>query len=406
MPRFEPFQGIRYDPAGVDLADVTAPPYDVIDPAARAALAARNVHNVVHIDCPTPARRGDEGGGRPDDHYDQAAHRFHAWQRDGVLIRDPQPSLYGYRMTFTDDHWRDRHTTGVIGAVGLEPPGAGDVLPHERTTRKDRSDRLRLLEVTQANLSAVWLLSLANGLTKLLDGAGYGLASWTDDRGVAHSLWRLGDPAAIDAICSSVGSAPLVIADGHHRYETCLAYQSERRAADGGAPGAYDLTLGFVVELVEDEIDIEPIHRLVSGLPDELDLIAWLARFFDVGTAEPAEPSILDRMDDEDALAMVVRDGARLLRPRSEALVDATNLDSSRVDVALAALPPHELVFQPGVAPVLTAVAEGRAQAGLLVRPPTINQIADVAHARRRMPPKTTFFWPKPRTGLVFRSLT
>ncbi|MGH9118123.1 MAG: DUF1015 family protein [Acidimicrobiales bacterium] len=406
MPRFEAFAGIRYDTARVDLADVTAPPYDVIDADDRAALARRHPNNVVRIDCPTPDDCGQSG---PGGQYLEAASRLRRWLGDGVLVRDPVPSLYLYRMGFTDDHGRRRHTTGVLGAVGLEPPGEGDVLPHERTTRKDRSDRLELLRVTRANLSPIWFLSLARGLTKLLDPPGDPLASWTDDSGVDHSLWRLSEPAAIDAIRAAVAAAPLVIADGHHRYETSIAYRDARRAADDNGEGATDdladLTLGFVVELVADELDVEPIHRLVAGLPDGTDLLGTLASGFRVGPVEATDESILDRMDATGAMALVLADGVRLLRPSAELAIRAGDLDTAMVDLALAAVPPHEVTFQPGLASAVDAVACGRAQAAFLVRPPAIDQIADVAHRRQRMPPKTTYFWPKPRTGLVFRSL-
>jgi uncharacterized protein (DUF1015 family) len=402
VPRFEPFHAIRYDTARVDLAEVTAPPYDVIDGPARAALAERHPHNVVHIDCPVAAEHAGDGAGST---YADAGARFADWQRQGILVRDTAPSLYVYRMTFRDDHGRDRHTTGVLGSVGLEPPGEGDVLPHEDTTRKARSDRLQLLQVTRANLSAIWFLSLATGLTKLLDDPGPQIASWSDDGGVTHTLWHLADAVAIDSICGAVAGAPLVIADGHHRYETSLAYRAERRAASGGASGAYDATLGFVVELVEDELDIEPIHRVVSGLPEGFDVLGPLGASFEIGPVQPATPAVLDRMDAEQALAAVTVDGVRLLWPRPDTAVAEADLDTRRFDLALAGFPAHDLAFRPGFATVAADVQAGRAQAALLVRPPSIAQIAAAAHARRRMPPKTTFFWPKPRSGLAFRSL-
>jgi uncharacterized protein (DUF1015 family) len=396
VPRFEAFAGIRYDTGRIDLAEVSAPPYDVIDATTRELLADRHPNNVVHIDCPVVTE--------PSNGYRQAADRFRSWRDAGVLIDDAEPSLYLYRMAFTDDHGRARHTTGVIGAVGLEPHADGDVLAHEHTTPRARSDRLELLRVTGANLSPIWFLSLTAGLTKLLDPPGEPIAAWTD-AGVGHSLWRLSDRDAIAAIEAAVGATPLVIADGHHRYETCLAYQTERRAAAGGSAGGYDLTLGFVVELVEDEIDIEPVHRLVSGLPAGTDLLSAFSAFFAIGPLEAAGPGVLDRMDGQSALALVLPDGVRLLRPRPDAFGPGDELDTSRVDTALAALPGHDLVFQPGWAEVLASVDHRRADAGVLVRPPTIGQIAEVAHRRHRMPPKTTYFWPKPRTGLVFRTL-
>jgi uncharacterized protein (DUF1015 family) len=374
VPRFEPFPGVRYDTARVDLAEVTAPPYDVIDAAERAALAARSPFNAVHVDCPVP-----DGGV---DCYAEAAATFTAWQRDGILVRD-EPSLYLYRMSFVDDAGRPRHTLGVIGALGLEPPGEGDVLPHEHTTPKAKSDRLDLMRATHANLSPIWGLSLAAGLAKLCDPAAADpIGAWPDDDGVTHELWRLTDAAAIAAVADTVARAPVVIADGHHRYETALAYQREH-------PGA-DATMTYVVELAEDELTVQGIHRLVSGLPADFDIVAALERDFVV------EPG------DGGALGLVTSAGSYALTPRSPR-PDA--VDATLVADALAGLPPHELRYRHGVDNIRRAVATGAAQAGLLLRPVTVPQIAATAHARDKFPPKTTFFWPKVRTGLVFRTL-
>jgi uncharacterized protein (DUF1015 family) len=396
MPRFEPFAGVRYDTDRVALADVTAPPYDVISDDDRAELAARSPYNAVHIDCP-----GVPGAGP--DCYRVAADRYREWRRDGVLQTDDQPSLYVYRMTFTDERGQVRSTIGVIGALGLEEPGTGDVLPHERTTPKAKSDRLELLRATQTNLSSVWGLSLAEGLSKLVDPAGAApLGAWLDDAGVHHELWRTDDAAAIDAVVDAVAGSPVVIADGHHRYETCLVYRTER--PDLSAAGA---TMAWIVELAEDQLAVGAIHRLIAGLPDDFDFLAALSPFFALEDLAPGDSlaGLTERMDEAGALALVHAHGTALLRPRPDAFAGIVDLDSARLDVALAKFPPHSLTFQHGADRVAAAVASGAAQAAVLLRPVSVAQIADVAHRRDRMPPKTTFFQPKPRTGLVFRPL-
>ena len=244
MPLFAGFCGIRY--ADDDLSMVTAPPYDVIDDEERAALIARHPHNAVRIDL---HREGE-------DPYAMAGTTFASWQRDGVLTTDT-PSLYLYRMSIDGES-----TLGVIGALGLEPPGTGDVLPHEHTTPKARSDRLDLLRATTANLSPIWGLSLAAGLSKLLEPeAATALGRWSDGDGVEHELWRIDDDAVIGRIVDSVGSAPVVIADGHHRYETCLAFAAERADLIGATA-----TLCYVVELAADQLTVRPIHRLLRGV--------------------------------------------------------------------------------------------------------------------------------------------
>lgn len=395
MARFEPFPGIRYDLERSDLAKVIAPPYDVIDAHQRAELAARDPHNAVRIDLPDEA----DGDGR----YAIAQALLADWLAEGVLVEDPRPSFTLYRMTATDDAGVERRTTGVIGALELSPPGT-DILPHEHTTKKAKSDRLDLLRSCRANLSAIWGLSLAKGLTDLLPVDDPPLADLVDEDGVRHTVWRVDDPARCAAISAAVAEHPVVVADGHHRYETSLAYKAERAAADGD-PGAAGATLAYVVELVEDELTVHGIHRLVSGLPEGTDLVAALAPWFEDAGPPPADRPVTTAMVEAGCLTLVLPDREVLLRPRPDALAEARDLDSSRLDVGLAALPPHELRFQHGVDHVRAAVASGAAQVGVLLRPATVAQIEATAHGGERMPPKTTFFHPKPKTGLVFRSL-
>jgi uncharacterized protein (DUF1015 family) len=261
-----------------------------------------------------------------------------------------------------------------------------------------------MLRSCRANLSAIWGLSLAKGLTDLLPVEDDPVADFGDDDGVQHTVWVVDDPDRCRAIADAVAGQPVVIADGHHRYETSLAYRSEREAADG-APGKAAATLAFVVELVEDELTVRAIHRLISGLPAGTDLLAALDPWFEtLGPPPPGRP-VTAAMDSAGALCLVQPEGDVLLRPRSEALADARDLDSARLDVALAALGEHTLRFQHGPDKVRRAVATGEAQAGVLLRPASVAQIEATAHGGERMPPKTTFFHPKPRTGLVFRSL-
>jgi uncharacterized protein (DUF1015 family) len=396
VARFEPFAGIRYDLDRSDLARVIAPPYDVIDAALRADLAGRDPHNAVRIDLPSE----DDG----EERYELANRLLHQWQADGILATDDRPSFTIYRMTATDDAGVERHTTGVIGALELSAPGS-DILPHEHTTPKAKSDRLDLLRACRANLSAIWGLSLAKGLTDLLPVDGPPLADLLDEDGVRHTIWRVDDPAACAAISAAVAEQPIVVADGHHRYETSLAYKAEREAADGDA-GPAGATMAYVVALVEDELTVHAIHRLLTGLPASVDLLAALAPWFDDAGAPPGDRPVTAVMAEVGCLTLVLPDREVLLRPRPDALAEARDLDSSRLDLALATLPDHQVSFQHGVDNVRAAVASGTAQAGVLLRPATVAQIEATAHGGERMPPKTTFFHPKPKTGLVFREMS
>jgi uncharacterized protein (DUF1015 family) len=397
VPRFDPFPGLRYSPSHISsLDDVVCPPYDVISDADRAALEARSPSNVVRLELPQ-----DDGAG---DRYQRAAELLDSWRDGGILHRDGHPCFYGYRMSFTDPEGKPSHTLGVIGALGLEPPGEG-ILPHEETTPKAKTDRLELLRATRANLSPIWALSPGTGLSAAIQPPPHPLERAVDDDGVVHETWPIADPEAIEAIRGAVESAPVLIADGHHRFETALNYQAERRAS--GIPSADDdAVMALVVELTEEQLTVQAIHRLLTGLPDGFDLPAALEEWFDVTPTEPVDRSILGRMQDAGALALLTPRQAYLARPRARVTEAATHdLDSSRLDVALASLPPHQLAYQHGWQNCAAAVAAGSASAAVLLRPAGVEQIAAISRGGVRMPPKTTFFWPKPRTGMVVREL-
>jgi uncharacterized protein (DUF1015 family) len=394
VPRFEPFSGIRYDPDRVALDEVLAPPYDVISAEDLAELEARSPNNAVRLELPR-----DEAAR---DRYTAAQCRLDEWLASGVLVTDDEPSFYVYRMGFHDEAGRARQTSGVIGALELSVPGEGDVLPHERTMSKPKDDRLNLLRACRANLSPVWGLSLATGLSQLCELPGPPTARGTDEDGVHHRLWRITQPGVIAAISDAVSAAPVVIADGHHRYETALHYRDEiRRERGTSTAGDEDLLMAYIVELSDEQLTVRPIHRLLSGLPDDFDLVAALSAAFDVFDGGAPTPDIAARMDDAGALGLVTGGQAWLLRPRGE--VDPDEGDADRLDAALASLPPFDVVYQHGVDNTLGLLDKGDAQAAVLLRATTVEQIASAAHARRRMPAKSTFFYPKPRTGLVFR---
>ena len=398
MPRFEPFQGLRYRPAVAPLDQVIAPPYDVISATERARLASRHRANAVLVELPET----DLSGRR--DRYAVATELFTRWQAEGILVADPLPSLYPYRMTDPSG----RTTTGVIGALGLGEPGAeSDILPHEQTLPKPKSDRLDLLRATRANLSPIWGLSMATGVTATFDPTDDDpVADVHDDDGVRHQLWVLQDADTVAAVGAALATAPVVLADGHHRYETARAYQAECRQANGGAPGPYDLVMALVVELSEEQLTVGAIHRTVSGLPGDFDLVAALAPWFDVVRAGAADDRTLGALADSRSLALVTGGQAYLLLAHAEVQEHAGNdLDSNLMASVLARLPPHEVMHRHSVAEAMEALRDGEGQAAFLLRPVTVAQIDEWANARRRMPPKTTFFSPKPRTGMVFRSL-
>ncbi|MCW2811730.1 MAG: hypothetical protein JWP61_2188, partial [Friedmanniella sp.] len=318
MPRFEPFPAIRFTG---DLTDLVAPPYDVLSEADVAEMQARSPHNIVHVDVP----RGGE------DRYQRAAAVLQTWLDQGILRREPDPSFTVYRMRFVDDQGTDRDIAGVLGALEVVDAGAGGVLPHERTTAKDSTDRLDLTRATRANLSPVWGLSLARGLSAVLAEPGEPLGRVVD-AGVEHVVERIADPARVAAIAELVGSDDVLIADGHHRYGISRTYRDERRAA-GDSDGPAELVLTFVNELVADQLSVAAIHRLYSGL--DLDAVAeTLGRFFVLAPEPTPTPATLAAMVAEGFLVLVGPERCWRLTARTDAFADIRALDGVWLETA------------------------------------------------------------------------
>ena len=391
MPRFEPFAALRY--ATDDLTDVVAPPYDVLSEAEVDELEARDPHNIVHVDVP----RERDGALR----YEQAGERFRAWVADGVLTPDPHPSYTIYRMRFVDATGAKRDIAGVVGALEVVDEGAGGVLPHERVTPKASTDRLDLTRATNANLSPIWGLSLAAGLTELLAEPGTPLGAVEVD-GVEHVVERVDDPARIEAIGRAVSSDDVLIADGHHRYGVARQYRDEQRATGTGVDA--DLTMTFVSELVADQLSVEAIHRLYRGVDAER-LRARLEDSFELSPAGPPDASTLAETVERGALCFVDGRGeGTWLRPRPEAFAGVRQLDGALLEHALAGLD-HEVTYQHGLEETVAAVTSGDAVAAVLIRPVSVAEIERTAREGVLMPPKSTFFTPKLRTGLFVRVL-
>lgn len=394
VPRFEPFAALRYD-SSLPLDAVAAPPYDVLSEADVDALLARHPRNIVAIDVPRDA----DGPTR----YDAAAERLAEWIAEGTLVLDSQPTFTLYRMRFADEAGNARETVGVLGALEVVDEGADGVLPHERTTPKAKTDRLDLTRSTNTNLSPVWGLSLTGGLTELLRDAGEPVGSCVDEQGVVHTVERVTEPARVAAIAGAVASNPVLIADGHHRYAISRTFRDEVRTTRGTGTGA-ELTLTYVAELVEDQLSIDAIHRLYHGV-DAAELAAVLAESFDLTEAGPVTPAFALEVVDRNALCLVRPDGTGAwLTPKPGVFDDVRALDGAYLEHALRTRD-IDVSYQHGVQHVVDRLAAGDAGAAVLIRPTSIEEIRRTANERVLMPPKSTFFTPKLRTGLVLRPL-
>jgi uncharacterized protein (DUF1015 family) len=363
VPLLKPFRALRYDEeAAGPLDDLVAPPYDVITAEARDELLARSPWNAVRLV-------------RPDD-PEEAARVLVDWQDRGVLVREHEPAVWLLDEEYTGPDGVRRTRRGVAARVRLKPYGDGVVLPHEGTFSEPKEARLRLLRATRVKPSPIFLLH--HGIAP----APTGRPDLTAElEGVTSRLWRVTDPAAIDKALAGV-TGPLLIADGHHRYETALRFHEE----DGSEETAY--VLAVLVALDDEGLEIFPTHRLTAGAVPELD-----GEFRQTPLADPGEAVT--------ALAGVGRDHPAfvLLRPEGAALVEGSDqaLDTALVD----SLPLSRVAYTASAAEAERAVRSGEATAAFLVRPPTIEQVESYARAGMRMPPKSTYFFPKLTSGLL-----
>jgi len=405
LPLVAPFRGERYGNE-VRLSDVVAPPYDVIGESERDKLARRHGCNVVHVTLP-------QGEG---DRYARAATLLAEWRRRGWLVADPGPSVYVVSQRFTAPDGAGRVRTGVIAAVVAEPFGQGRVKPHERTHAGPKQDRLELLRATATMCEA--LLMLSRDASGALRGALAGVTvaapvAQATLEGVEISVWRAdGQEAA--SIAAAASGEPLYIADGHHRYETTVAYRAENDAAAR--------TLALVVPLGDPGLVVLPTHRLVRGVPVPDGVVTGMAEHFVVDplpSASAAGAALSDLAASGDGCIVVLRSGAYRLARRPGAVpplvlamgsvlgsLDVAWADGLVVPALMRAAGEETLDYTPDLSAALRAVREGEAGAAVLLNPPAVQDVLAVADAATFMPPKATFFTPKVPSGLVFLNYT
>jgi uncharacterized protein (DUF1015 family) len=429
MADVQPLRALHYDPSVVGgLADVVAPPYDVIDPSQRQQLIARSPYNVVAIDLP----REEAGGGDP---YAAAGALFDSWQQQGALVRDRAPALWAHTQQYTGPDGTARTRRGFFCRVRIEDYGPGRVRPHERTHPGPKEDRLRLTRATRANISPIFSLysdpteAAWRALSPTTEQPPW--AQITDGDGTVHSLWRVGEPDAIAAVQAATRDAELLIADGHHRYETMQTYAEEVEDSPGAAShDEHRYILMCLVALEDPGLTVFPTHRLIGGLDDRRwqALDEELERDFeirDVALEEIAPPpgegllqlGYFERRPngDERALRVTLKDQAiadAALAGHAEAyrhldtgvletLVLKNALSFSDDDIAHF----NGLFYARDTAEALAMVRSGDYDAAFIMRPTPVGQVRDVAAAGENMPPKSTYFFPKLLTGLLFNPL-
>ncbi|HEV7494693.1 DUF1015 domain-containing protein [Baekduia sp.] len=424
MADVQAFRALRYDLGVVgSLQSVIAPPYDVIDPEQRAALAARSSHNVVNIDLPEPPLGGDA--------YEEAARLLDLWKRQGAVARDQTPALWALQQDYTGPDGRQLTRRGIFARVRVEEYGPGKIRPHERTHPGPKEDRLRLTRATQTNLSPIFSLydDPANAawaaLEPHLTSDPWGTA--TDADGTLNKLWRIEDGGAIARVKMALDPTELLIADGHHRYETARVYAEEI-----GGEGDHRYVLMCLVALQDPGLTIFPTHRLLNKVktPEiQQRLGKYLREHFDVTPIETAELRPPDEPDGPPTpLTMGYLDSFHQqpyrLVLKDQALADAALADYPEPYRHLDTAVLEALIFK-GVLGMteddishldglgysrtddeaLQLVQSKAYDCAFFLRGSPVKQVQEIAAAGVNMPPKSTFFYPKVPTGLLFNPL-
>jgi uncharacterized protein (DUF1015 family) len=439
-----PFQGILYDPQRVDVARVVAPPYDVITPRDQQRYYRQDPHNVVRL-IAGEVRPSDDA---QDNKYTRAAAFFNEWLREGILRRETSPCLYVYRHQFRDPvSGKTLTRLGVLGVVELEPFGRG-VLPHERTHARAKADRLSLTRAVEANLSPVFALyeDPRSVLRHIIDAAMTVLPrlSFVGEDGDQHTVWSLCEDNRLEELAKVVGASRLYIADGHHRYETALNFRNRQRLEHPDAPtdAAFNYVLMLLVDVRDPGLTILPTHRLLRDL-EGFDPAALLSRLTTRHRVvqQPDRAALLAAMQEPTpghriGLALAPRSpspsgnnvppplagegqggGYYTLDIKPTPSTDpVSDLDVSvlhreilqrELGLEEAMLEQERFVsYSRDAATALDQVEAGAAQAAFLLRPPAVADVVAVANAGQVMPQKSTYFYPKPASGIVFNPLS
>lgn len=372
MAQAKPFRALRYDRERAGpLATVVAPPHDVVDPDFKARLLEASPYNVIRLT-------------RPDDDPEEAGRLFHSWRDEGVLVREREPAVWTLEEMYTGPDGEHRTRRGLVARVRMSRYGEGDVYPHERTFRRQKHQRLDLLRATRTKLSPIFFLHEGDSPAPR-EGAP---DLEVEFGGVRTRLWRIFEPPEAETALAAV-RGNLIIADGHHRYETALRFHEE----NGTEETAF--VLGVLVAHDDPGLEIFPTHRLAGPPLPELN---GRFRLTEVAGAAEGLARLGDVPRDRPAFVLLRPEGAVLAETEPVADGPAGRLDTAVLDE----LELDDVRFTPSAEQAELAVAVGDAAAAFLVRAPSVEQVEAVALAGQTMPQKSTYFFPKLTSGLLF----
>ena len=407
MAEIIPFRGILYNVSRVSAEGVLAPPYDVITPEYREALYMQSPYNIVRIDF-GKEETGDDG---TDNKYTRARKYLDKWLKEGVLIRSEKPSIYAYEMSYMINGVRKR-LLGFLGLVKLEELGKGSIYPHECTHSKPKQDRLNLMRSCMANTSPIFSLYKSRG--KMISDILNRMSStrpYIESENIAgdlHRLWPIDDAGEIEAIKHELEDKTIFIADGHHRYETAFEYCREMSVkASPTSDRPFDHVLMFLANMLDEGLTILPTHRLLKEIPGNIDAV--LSEFFEVEDVKN-DFDIRENLAGNKRVFGFFRRGDdiwHILRYKGGNLSDI-HPDLRGIDVIIL----HELVlrkilkteeigYEMDIQRALEKVRSGEFNAAFFLNPTRVEDVEKAALSSVRMPPKSTYFYPKLLTGLV-----
>jgi uncharacterized protein (DUF1015 family) len=434
MATIIPFHGMLYDTTVVGaIKQVVAPPYDIIDASGQKALHDRHPQNIIRLELGLD----QPGDGPAHNRYTRAASTLGDWLKSGALKRDAQPTLYYHTIEYTPPYASSGSPTktlkGILAAVKLEALDSGHIYPHENTRSAAKTDRLNLLEACKSNFSPIWSLysDPQGAVMSLLEGAVKGKPAsidFRDDVGFRQQLWAVTDPAVLKHAVDALGNKPLFIADGHHRYETALNYQKLRRQQAGSPTGQhpYDGVLMLLTALEDPGLTVLPTHRVTTTVLPSYDRVqSMLGPTFDLqefpftaATQTATRAKFIEAMRTTGqtlpVFGLALKGDSRYVtlslkpahRPPTQAS-PRTKLDVSLLQqlVVTTLCPSQEeqeaILYTKDDHEALDWVAKGTGTGALLLNATKVSEVQAVATAGERMPHKSTYFFPKPLTGLV-----
>lgn len=417
MTQIKPFRAVHYNKEKIhDLAKVVCPPYDVISAKQQEAYHNSHPANFIRVELGKEKATDD----REDNKYTRAKKTFEEWLKDGTFQEDPQPAIYFYRQEYKMGG--QKHTRlGFIAVMKIQDEKNSKIFPHENTHAHAKEDRLRLLKAVKANLSSIFVCFSDQG--KKVDGIfqkyvvnAKPFADLVDDDGVRHILWNLDDPAHTQVIVDALAEQHLFIADGHHRYEVAKEYRKAKLAKiekpTGDEPFQYVMT--YFTNIDSKDLKIFPMHRIITKLGGSLDFLEEFFRVDKMKSKEDLTILLAKAGQNEHAFGLYTKQGGiKLLRLKNKQLIDKFVTEGSkdyrRLDATIlkyfvldrVGVKSEDIIYTKDQNECFSMVDTRKAEAGFIMNSVKIQQLKAIALNGERMPPKTTYFYPKVLSGLT-----